>query len=55
MQAMSSIRHADVMLNCTCCGDTFVFSAGEQELHRVRGVAWEPRVCPPCRKLVGRR
>jgi hypothetical protein len=50
-----STRHADVELSCTCCGDSFVYSAGEQELHAVRGVAHEPRQCPNCRKLLGRR
>jgi len=50
---MSSIRHADIQLRCTCCGDSFVYSAGEQELHAVRGVTREPRACPSCRKLLG--
>ena len=52
--SMSPIRHSDVELRCTCCGDRFVYSAGEQELHAVRGVAREPRECPTCRKLLGR-
>jgi hypothetical protein len=51
---MSPTRHQDVELCCTCCGQTFVYSAGEQELHAVRGVASEPRHCSPCRKLRGR-
>ncbi len=51
---MSSTRHSDVELRCTCCGDRFVYSAGEQELHAVRGVAREPRECPTCRRLLGR-
>jgi hypothetical protein len=51
---MSSTRHRDFHLSCTCCGDTFVYSAGEQELHAVRGVATAPRQCPRCRKLLGR-
>jgi putative zinc ribbon protein len=54
LPAMSSIQHADIQLRCACCGDSFVYSAGEQELHAVRGVAREPRVCPSCRKLLGR-
>jgi hypothetical protein len=36
---MSSTRHSDLQLCCTCCGDNFVYSAGEQELHAVRGIA----------------
>ena len=51
---MPAIHHADVELHCACCGDSFVYSAGEQELHAVRGVTATPRVCPTCRKLVGR-
>ncbi|HEY2594525.1 MAG TPA: zinc-ribbon domain containing protein [Chloroflexota bacterium] len=51
---MSATRHPDVELNCTHCGDHFVYSAGEQELHAIRGVAREPRECPSCRRLLGR-
>jgi hypothetical protein len=51
---MSAIRPTDVELRCACCGDSFVYSAGEQELRAVRGVAHEPRACPACRKLLGR-
>ena len=54
MCGMHSSRHPDVELSCTCCGDRFVYSAGEQELHAVRGVASQPRECPACRKLLGR-
>jgi hypothetical protein len=54
MKSMSSTRLSDVDLNCASCGDRFVYSAGEQELHAVRGVTREPRECPTCRKLLGR-
>jgi hypothetical protein len=51
---MSSTRHADIHLRCNCCGDSFVYSAGEQELHAIRGVSRQPRECPQCRRLLGR-
>jgi hypothetical protein len=51
---MSGKTHSDVELRCICCGDRFVYSSGEQELHAVRGVAREPRECPTCRRLLGR-
>ena len=54
MSCMSSNRHSDVELHCNCCGDRFVYSAGEQELHAVRGVSRQPSECPNCRKLLGR-
>ena len=38
---MSSKRHSDIELRCACCGKGYVFSAGEQELNAVRGVARE--------------
>jgi hypothetical protein len=53
MERMSSSRHADVELRCSGCGDGFVYSAGEQELYAVRGVARAPHECPSCRKLFG--
>ena len=51
---MSSNRPHDIELHCTCCGEGYVFSAGEQELYALRGVARVPRQCPACRKLLGR-
>jgi hypothetical protein len=54
MPAMRETRRADQELRCGCCGESFVFSAGEQELHEVRGVRREPSACPACRKLLGR-
>jgi hypothetical protein len=54
MAAMVMIRRADVELRCRSCGESFVYSAGEQELHEVRGVHREPSACPGCRKLLGR-
>ena len=37
------------MLKCKICGDTFVFSAGEQNFYQDRSLA-EPRRCPACRR-----
>jgi hypothetical protein len=50
---MNLTRRADQELCCVCCGNEFVYSAGEQELHALRGVAQKPRACPTCRKLLG--
>jgi len=50
MSSMSSPRHEDRQLVCRLCGDTFVFTAGEQELQRVRGVDAEPKRCPACQR-----
>jgi hypothetical protein len=48
------MRHEDLELNCRHCGERFVYTAGEQELHAVRGVSHQPRECPSCRRLLGR-
>ncbi len=53
MHSMRSNRHADLLLRCARCGETFVYSAGEQELCAVRGVGQEPKLCPSCRGLLG--
>jgi len=55
MLASQPVRTSDVHLDCRLCGSSFVYSAGEQELHTLRGVSQQPSVCPPCRKLAGRR
>jgi ribosomal protein S27AE len=38
----------DQQLRCAACGDGFVFTAGEQELFRLRGVTAQPEHCPNC-------
>ena len=54
MQGMSATAHRDLELSCTCCGERFLFTAGEQELNAVRGVTHEPHECPACRRRLGR-
>ena len=54
---MTNRELADKNLRCAACGDGFIFSAGEQELFRLRGIAAQPEHCPSCargRVLVGR-
>jgi CxxC-x17-CxxC domain-containing protein len=40
----------DKSLQCTDCGVTFTFSAGEQEFFTCKGYANEPKRCPSCRQ-----
>jgi hypothetical protein len=40
----------DQELTCRLCGESFVFTAGEQELLRLRGVDRVPTRCPVCRR-----
>ncbi|HEV7663234.1 MAG TPA: zinc-ribbon domain containing protein [Chloroflexota bacterium] len=40
----------DTELVCRLCGEVFVFSAGEQELQRLRGIARVPTRCSQCRR-----
>jgi hypothetical protein len=51
---MTDRDHTDLTLHCTSCGDGFVFSAGEQELHRLRGIDTQPEHCPSCERGVVR-
>jgi len=41
-------RVSDKPLSCSSCGDAFVFTSGEQELFRLRGITREPEQCPTC-------
>jgi hypothetical protein len=45
---MTAHQFADKDLRCATCGDGFVFTAGEQELYRLRGVPAQPEQCPNC-------
>jgi CxxC-x17-CxxC domain-containing protein len=40
---------ADKTLTCRECGGQFVFTVGEQEFYRSRGLLNEPGRCPTCR------
>ena len=40
----------DKNLECTDCGNEFVFTAGEQEFYAQKGFTNEPRRCPNCRQ-----
>lgn len=39
----------DKTLVCRDCAETFLFTAGEQEFFREKGLLQEPRRCPQCR------
>lgn len=45
---MTQHQYADKDMRCAACGAGFVFSAGEQELFRLRGITEPPRQCPNC-------
>ena len=42
--------YEDKSIQCTECGVTFTFSAGEQESFALRGYTNEPKRCPSCRQ-----
>ncbi|NJN17890.1 MAG: hypothetical protein HC822_17260 [Oscillochloris sp.] len=41
--------YKDMDLVCRSCGETFVFTAGEQEFYADKGFLNEPTRCPRCR------
>ena len=41
---------SDKSIQCSDCGTTFTFSAGEQEFFASKGFTNEPRRCPQCRR-----
>ena len=41
---------ADKTFTCKDCGKEFVFTEGEQEFYREKGLQNEPQRCPECRK-----
>lgn len=42
------VMNVDKALHCAVCGDQFLFTSGEQELFRLRGLDVEPERCPKC-------
>lgn len=41
---------ADKNLTCKDCGNTFVFTEGEQAFYKEKGFDNEPQRCPDCRR-----
>jgi Probable zinc-ribbon domain len=41
----------DKSLNCSDCGQQFIFTSGEQEFYNSKGFTNEPRRCPACRRV----
>lgn len=39
----------DKELTCKDCGETFIFTVGEQEFYNEKGFTNEPQRCKPCR------
>jgi CxxC-x17-CxxC domain-containing protein len=44
------VSYTDKILECRDCGQSFVFTSGEQEFFAEKGFAQEPRRCPDCRR-----
>jgi CxxC-x17-CxxC domain-containing protein len=40
----------DKTLECSDCGNTFTFTAKEQEFFQLKGYTNEPKRCPECRQ-----
>jgi hypothetical protein len=45
---MTSLPPIDQHFVCRLCDENFVFTAGEQELQRIRGFQRIPTRCPAC-------
>ena len=44
------MNYQDKTIECTDCGTSFTFSAGEQEQFQSRGYINQPKRCPECRQ-----
>jgi CxxC-x17-CxxC domain-containing protein len=44
------VPYNDIELVCANCGNSFTFTAGEQEFYASRGLTNQPRRCPACRQ-----
>jgi len=40
----------DKQIQCSDCGSTFTFTAGEQEFYQSKGFTNEPKRCSSCRR-----
>ncbi len=47
---LDEMSFVDKQLTCRDCGQTFTFTAGEQQFYAEKGFTNEPRRCPECRR-----
>jgi len=47
---LDRLHFQDIVLHCCDCGQSFVFTAGEQVYFQSKGLS-EPKRCKPCREL----
>ena len=47
MESRSYLVLEDIMIECLCCGKTYVFTGAEQKWYRKRGLS-QPKRCPDC-------
>jgi len=47
---IKEIHMADKTLTCKDCSKEFIFTEGEQEFYKEKGLTNEPQRCPECRK-----
>lgn len=45
------MEYTDKNINCKDCGQTFIFTAGEQSFYSEKGFENEPVRCPSCRGM----
>jgi CxxC-x17-CxxC domain-containing protein len=53
-QGGSNTVYQDRSLTCRDCGESFVFSSGEQEFFASKGLVNDPQRCPSCRAAAKR-
>lgn len=49
MSGESALSYTDRVLHCRDCGQSFIFTAGEQEFHASKGFENDPSRCVECR------
>ena len=48
------MEFADMELNCSTCGNAFVFASNEQQLFKLKGFVHAPKKCKKCKgKIYG--
>ncbi len=48
------MSYEDRMLTCQDCGESFTFSADDQQYHAEKGYENDPKRCPSCRQAAKR-
>ena len=55
LNSNSEVEHPDRTIKCVDCGESFIWTSGEQAFFHDKGLKNEPKRCKPCKQAKNER